>query len=231
MQPKIKVKSKLNKAHIRKRIKRGTREALPGAGVIVQRSARKQFSHRNVLSKPKWSKAGTSEGKPVLAMEFRPPKPGRVTSWKNPRGKGATKTGFLRTLIRFDIDYRKDSVVIGPTNEATWLNKLQEFGGSARRVLKLVGRYPGKSKLLSRFPPPGNMLSGGSKGRDKSGRYTRASSGVLVGLWIDPAHTRRKGKVVATSGGSVKPGKYMKKGLDAKRDKLAAQWKGKIYGP
>jgi hypothetical protein len=225
MQPKIKVRSRLNKAHIRKKIKRGTREALPGAGVIVQRSARKQFSHRNVKTKPNWSQVGTKDGRPVLAMEFRPPIPGKVTSWKNPRGRGATRTGFLRTLIRFEVDTRKDSVVIGPTNEATWLNKLQEFGGSARRVLKLVGRYPGKSKLMQKFPPPGNMLSGGSK------KKNRAMGGVLVGLWIDPAHTRRKGKVLATAGGKVKPGRYMKKGLDAKRDKLAAQWKNKIYGP
>jgi hypothetical protein len=225
MQPKIKVKAKLNKAHIRKRIKRGTRESLPGAGVIVQRSARKQFSHRNVLDKPKWSQVGNKDGRPMLAMEFRPPKPGKVTSWKNPRGKGATKTGFLRTLIRFEVDTRKDSVVIGPTDEATWLNKLQEFGGSARRVLKLVGQYPGKSKLLNRFPPPARVLPGGSKKKNK------AMGGVLVGLWIDPAHTRRKGKVLATAGGKVKPGRYMKRGLDAKRDKLAAQWKNKIYGP
>jgi hypothetical protein len=235
MQPKIKVKTRLNKAHIRKKIKRGTREALPGAGVIVQRSARKQFSHRNVKTKPNWSQVGTKDGRPVLAMEFRPPIPGKVTSWKNPRGRGATRTGFLRTLIRFEVDTRKDSVVIGPTNEATWLNKLQEFGGSARRVLKLVGRYPGKSKLMQKFPPPGNMLSGGSgKRRDQRGRFLTASQrggSAYVGLWIDPAHTRRKGKVLATAGGKVKPGRYMKKGLDAKRDKLAAQWKGKIYGP
>jgi hypothetical protein len=225
MQPTIKVKTRLNKAHIKKRIKRGTREALPGAGVIVQRSARNQFSHRNVLDKPKWSQVGNKDGRPMLAMEFRPPKPGKVTSWKNPRGKGATKTGFLRTLIRFEVDTRKDSVVVGPTNEATWLNKLQEFGGSARRVLKLVGQYPGKSKLLNRFPPPARVLPGGSKKKNK------AMGGVLVGLWIDPAHTRRKGKVLATAGGKVKPGRYMKKGLDAKRDKLASQWKNKIYGP
>lgn len=225
MQPKIKVRSRINKTHIRKKIKRGTREALPGAGVIVQRSARKQFSHRNVKTKPNWSQVGTKDGRPVLAMEFRPPIPGKVTSWKNPRGRGATRTGFLRTLIRFEVDTRKDSVVIGPTNEATWLNKLQEFGGSARRVLKLVGSYPGRSKLLGRFPPPANMLAGGSKKKNK------AMGGVLVGLWIDPAHTRRKGKVLASAGGKVKPGRYMKKGLDAKRDKLAAQWKNKIYGP
>jgi hypothetical protein len=158
MQPKIKVKTRLNKAHIRKKIKRGTREALPGAGVIVQRSARKQFSWRNVERKPKWSQVGNKDGRPMLAMEFRPPKPGKVTSWKNPRGRGATRTGFLRTLIRFEVDTRKDSVVIGPTDEAKWLNKLQEFGGSARKVLKLVGSYPGRSKLLSRFPPPARML-------------------------------------------------------------------------
>lgn len=225
MQPTVKVRTKIATAHIRKKIKRGTREALPGAGVIVQRSARKQFSRRNVLKNPKWSRVGTQDGKPVLAMEFRPPKPGRITSWKNPRGRGATRTGFLRTLIRFEVDNRKDSVVIGPTKEATWLNKLQEFGGSARKVLKLVGRYPGKSKLLSRFAPPANMLNGGSKKKNK------AMGGVLVGLWIDPAHTRRKGKVLASSAGKVKPGRYMKQGLDAKRDKLAAQWKNKIYGP
>jgi hypothetical protein len=226
MQPKIKVRSRINKAHIRKKIKRGTREALPGAGVIVQRSARKQFSHRNVKTKPNWSQVGNKDGRPVLAMEFRPPIPGKVTSWKNPRGRGATRTGFLRTLIRFEVDTRKDSVVVGPTNEATWLNKLQEFGGSARRVLKLVGRYPGKSQLLKKFPPPAKMLSGGGgKGRRKRG------GSAYVGLWIDPAHTRRKGEVLATAGGSIKPGRYMKKGLDAKRDKLAAQWKNKIYGP
>jgi hypothetical protein len=79
------------------------------------------------------------------------------------------------------------------------------------------------------------MLSGGSgKRRDQRGRFLTASQrggSAYVGLWIDPAHTRRKGEVLATAGGSIKPGRYMKKGLDAKRDKLAAQWKNKIYGP
>jgi hypothetical protein len=236
MRTTVKVKAKINRAHIKKKVSQGTRRSLPGAGVIVQRSARKQFSSRNVKKTPKWSRVGSRDGRPVLAMEFRPPIPGKITSWKNPRGRGATKTGFLRTLIRFEVDNRRESVVIGPTNEATWLNRLQEFGGTGRRVLKLIGRAPDrrqKNRLLQKFKPPSSMLTnerGPRQARDKSGRFRRGRA--YVGIWIDPDHTRsRRGISLASESARVPPGRFMKKGLDAKRDQLARQWKDRIYGP
>lgn len=238
MQPVVKVRGKINTAHVKRRVRKGTKEALPGAGVIVQRSARRQFLHRNIKKKPQWKQVGERNGRPVLAMEFRPPTPGRVTSWKNPRGRGATKTGFLRTLIRWEVDNSRESVAIGPTNEATWLNRLQEFGGSGQRVLRLIGRYPQrgkrKNKVLEQFPPPDAMVSGGrSGGRDRQGRFKRnLGRGAFVGIWVDPAHTRRRKTVdLASSTGRVPPGQYMTKGLSKVRDRLAEQWKNRIYGP
>ena len=233
MQPTVKVRGKINTAHVRKRVSRGTKEALPGAGVIVQRSARRQFSHRNVKNKPKWQEVGTRNGRPVLAMEFRPPLSGKITSWKNPRGRGAVKTGFLRTLIKFDVDNRRESVAIGPTDEATWLNKLQEFGGSGQRVLRLIGHYPSngrrKNKVLERFPPPASLIGGG---RRKKGRKSLAGGSAYVGVWVDPAHTRRRKTVdLVSRSARVPPGQYMSKGLAKVRDRLAAQWKDRIYGP
>lgn len=235
MQVRAKVKGKINVRHIKKRTKEGTQKALHGAGVIVQRSARKQFSHRNVKSKPQWQKVGEKDGRPVLAMEFRPPIAGKITSWKNPRGRGATRTGFLRTLINFEVDKRRDSVAIGPTNEAVWLNKLQEFGGSGQRVLRLIGRYPqrGKNKnaLLEKHEPPAAMLGGSGPRRDKRGRFARRGR-AYVGIWIDPVHTRRRPTVdLAKSSGRVPPARFMAKGLAAKRDRLAAEWGNKISGP
>lgn len=250
-QPSFRFKAKMNFAHVKKKVKKGNAKALDRAGVIVQRSSRKQFSHRTVKAKPKWSLVGTKDGRPVLSMDFRPPIPGKITSWKNPRGRGATQTGFLRTLIRYAADNRRESVVIGPTDAATWLNKLQEFGGSARRVLRLVGVYENisggrdargrfqknittKNRLLQRFTPPSGMLGGGrSGGRDSRGRFKRnIGQGAYVGVWVDPAHTRRrKTRDLATSPGKVPAGRFMKKGLAAKLPVLAKQWRGQISGP
>ncbi len=229
MRTTVKVKAKINRGHIKKKVSQGTRRSLPGAGVIVQRSARKQFSSRNVKKTPKWSRVGSKDGRPVLAMEFRPPIPGKITSWKNPRGRGATKTGFLKTLIRFEVDNRRESVVIGPTNEATWLNRLQEFGGTGRRVLKLIGRTPPDrrypNKVLDKFQPPAAMTTSSRRKRSRRGM-------AYVGIWIDPDHTRsRRGISLASGSARVPPGRFMKKGLDAKRDQLARQWKDRIYGP
>ena len=235
MQVRARVKGKINVRHVKKRTKEGTQKALHGAGVIVQRSARKQFSHRTVKSKPKWEKVGDKDGRPVLAMEFRPPIAGKITSWKNPRGRGATRTGFLRTLIRFEVDRRRDSVAIGPTNEAGWLNKLQEVGGSGQRVLRLIGRYPQRGKrknaLLEKHEPPASMLGGGSQRRDRRGRFARRGR-AYVGIWIDPVHTRRRPTVdLAKSSARVPPARFMAKGLAAKRERLAAEWGNKISGP
>jgi hypothetical protein len=233
----VKTRVKMNTRHVRNRYKAGNNKALDAAGSMVRQSAKKQFSHRTVKKKPQWQKVGDKDGRPVLSMEFRPPMAGKVTSWKNPRGRGATTTGFLRTMVEYRRDDRKESVVIGPMDKATWLNKLQEFGGSAPRVLKLIGRYPGKSKLLQRFKPPDAMLGSGSGARRdaKTGRFlTAAQRGgkAYVGIWVDPAHTRRKiHKVVLRDTGKIKPGRFMAKGLDAKRAKLAEKWRGKITGP
>jgi hypothetical protein len=236
--PAFRFKAKMNFAHVKKKVKSGNLKALDRAGTIVRQSSKKQFSHRKVKPQPNWSLVGRKDGMPVLAMDFRPPIPGKITSWKNPRGRGATQTGFLRTLIRYAVDNRRESVVIGPTDAATWLNKLQEFGGSSRRVLRLVGRYPTSqrrpNRVLEKFQPPDSLVSGGrSGGRDKRGRFKRnLGRGAYVGVWIDPAHTRRRKTMdLASSDGRVPPGRFMKKGLAAKLPKLAQQWRGQISGP
>lgn len=251
MRVRAKVRGKINVRHIKKRTREGTQKALHGAGVIVQRSARKQFSHRNVKTKPQWQKVGEKDGRPVLAMEFRPPMAGKITSWKNPRGRGAARTGFLRTLIEFDVDKRRESVAIGPTNAAVWLNKLQEFGGSAQRVLRLIGRMSNdaggrdsrgrflankrsNNGILNKFSPPRAMLgSGVSGGRDSKGRFkANVGRGAYVGVWVDPLHTRRRRSVdLATQSTRVPPARFMAKGLAAKRERLAAEWGNKISGP
>jgi len=232
----VKTRVKMNTRHVRNRYKAGNNKALDAAGSMVRQSAKKQFSHRTVKRKPQWQRVGEKDGRPVLSMEFRPPAAGKVTSWKNPRGRGATTTGFLRTMVEYRRDDRRESVVIGPIDKATWLNKLQEFGGSAPRVLKLIGRYPGKSKLLQKFKPPAGMLGSGSGARRdaKTGRFlTAAQRGgkAYVGIWVDPAHTRKVHKVLVRDTGKIKPGRFMAKGLDAKRAKLAEKWRGKITGP
>ena len=251
MQVRARVKGKINVRHIKKRTKEGTQKALHGAGAIVQRSARKQFSHRNVKKNPTWSKVGEKNGRPVLAMEFRPPISGKITSWKNPRGRGATVTGFLRTLIKFDVEKRRESVVIGPTNSAVWLNKLQEFGGTGQRVLRLIGRLSNdaggrdsrgrflKNKrsnngILNQFAPPRALLGSGTPGkRDSRGRFTaNIGRGAYVGIWVDPVHTRRRKTVdLASQSARVPPARFMAKGLAAKRERLAAEWGNKISGP
>ena len=235
LSPSFRVQTKFNLAHVKKKVKQGNLKALDRAGSIVRQSAKKQFSHRTVKAKPRWSLVGKKNGDNVLSMDFRPPLSGKITSWKNPRGRGATQTGFLRTLIRYDVDNKSESVVIGPTNAATWLNTLQEFGGSATRVLRLIGRYPINPKrpnqLLEKNPPPSALL-GASVSRRRKSRGWYSGRGVYVGVWIDPAHTkRRKTMDLARNAGRVPPARFMKKGLDAKLVKLAEQWRGKISGP
>jgi len=245
-----KVRAKIDENRLKAKVVRASSKSLEGVGVMVQRSARAQFSNRFTKTKPTWTRVGEYQGKPVLSMDFRPPIAGKVTSWKNRRGRGATQTGFLRTLIAWSVDTRSNSVVIGPTDAATWLNKLQEFGGSARRVLKRVGVYentPGgrdsrgrfrknittRNTLLQKFKPPAGMLGGGrSGGRDSRGRFrANVGQGAHVGVWVDPAHTRRSGVELASKPGKVKPGRFMKKGLDKKRDVLVKHFKNRIQGP
>ncbi|NCV33339.1 MAG: hypothetical protein EBW05_10525, partial [Betaproteobacteria bacterium] len=70
--------------------------------------------------------------------------------------------------------------------------------------------------MLERFPPPDSLVSGGRRGgRDSRGRFKRnLGRGALVGVWVDPAHTRRRNTVdLAASAGRVPPGRYMTKGL------------------
>jgi hypothetical protein len=233
----FKTRVKMNTKHVQRRYEAGRDKALDGMGSMVRHSAQRQFRRRGVKKKPEWSRVGTKDGRPVLAMEFRPPTSGKVTSWKNPRGRGATTTGFLRTMIEYRRDDRKGSVVIGPWDKATWLNKIQEFGGSAPRVLKRIGRYPqkdGQNRLIEQFPPPIRFLTGLEKGKraTKRQRSRAVSRGAHIGIWVDPARTRRQvGRVLERAMGKVKPGRFMAKGLAAKRDQLAKKWQGKISGP
>jgi hypothetical protein len=228
---------RVNTAHVRRRYEAGRNKALDKAGSMVRQSAKRQFSRRMPKKRPTYTRVGTKDGMPVLAMDFRPPRGDRVTSWKIPGGRGAVSKGFLYTMIEYRRDDRAGSVVIGPVDKATWLNKLQEFGGSARRVLKLIGTFPSSThKLLSKFPPPAAAVIGkGQQRRDSRGRFKTAAQlvggGVLVGVWTDPRHSRRRGTVIADSPGRAKPGQFMKKGLAAKRNKIEEVFLGKISGP
>lgn len=230
IQPKVKVRGKVNTAHVKKRYKAGGVKALDAIGSMIRHSAKREFRHRNVKQTPTWTKVGDRDGMPVLAMDRRPVTQGKVTSWKNPEGRGATKTGFLRTMIEYRRDDRKESVVIGPMAKATWLNKLQEFGGSARRVLKQIGVYPGDSRTLNKFKPPRKVLPKVKRSAGGRRRVTVTGS-VIVGVWIDPAHTRHRGRQLDTAAGRIRPGRFMKKGLDKKRDRIAEKWRNKITGP
>jgi hypothetical protein len=72
----------------------------------------------------------------------------------------------------------------------------------------------------------------GASGRRRKNRGWYAAQAAYVGVWIDPAHTRRRKTMdLASSDGKVPPGRFMRKGLAAKLPKLAQQWRGQISGP
>lgn len=75
--------------------KRGLAKSLDRSGTITRRSAQRQFSRRKPKKRPTFTPAGDFDGVPIVAASFRPPIPGKVTSWRTPRNAG----GYLRSAI------------------------------------------------------------------------------------------------------------------------------------
>ena len=210
--PKIKFDTK----KLERKYKAGRNKALDRAGSIVRQSARKQFSQRRPLSKPVWKQVGEHEGLPLVSMSFGKSTPGKVTTWK-PRM-------FLRSRIFYERDDRKGSVVIGPDDKVVPVNTLQEFGGS--REVKLVLLRPAPVTRLFQYQVPKSLV--GSQRRDRRGRFLQ--TGAYVGMWHSTGK-RVKGKVVRRDPGRAPAGRYMEKGLAAKRAAIVPQFRNQIQGP
>lgn len=206
---------KLDTGRLQRKYVAGRDKALDRAGAIVRNSAKKQFSTRRPLSKPIWKRVGEHDGLPLVSMSFHNAAAGKVTSWKPKR--------FLYSKIRYARDDRRGSVVIGPDARVVDVNTLHERGGA--KGVKLVLIRPVPVDRLFQYRVPGSLLE---KRRDRRGRFSKAYA--YVGMWRSTGH-RVKGKVVKRDPGTVPPGRYMEKGLAARRQAIAPQFKDQIQGP
>jgi len=232
----MKITSKLRVAlkpgHVKKRYEAGRDKKLDRIGSFTMQSAKKQFLNKQPKKKPTWTKVGERDGIPVLDVSFRPPTVGRVTSWKTGRGRAAR--GFLRGSVRYERDDRRGSVVIGPAENVTWLNKIQEFGGSRTVSYRYIAKRPVKNKLRNGHAiPPGMGAGGGVGGRDSRGRFLRGVGGLAYVVIRKDAMTGKRTKAgeFKRDNGRVKPGRYMQKGLDKVRQRIPQEFKGFISGP
>jgi len=207
---------KLDTKKLQRKYRGGRDKALDRVGVIVRNSAKKQFSQRRPLTKPVWKRVGEHEGLPLVSMSFGNATPGKVTTWKPKM--------FLRSRVRYERDDRKGSVVIGPDNKVVPVNTLQEFGGSRQVKLVLVRQRP--ITRLFQYQVPQALL--GSQRRDRRGRFVQESA--YVGMWHSTGK-RVKGKVVRRDPGRAPAGRYMEKGLAAKRAAIVPQFRNQIHGP
>ena len=206
---------RMDTARVQRKYKAGRDKALDRAGSIVRNSAKKQFSQRQPLRKPIWKRVGDHEGLPLVSMSFQNTAAGKVTSWKPKK--------FLYSRIRYARDDRRGSVVIGPDAKVVDVNTLHERGGS--KGVKLVLIRPVPVANLFQYKVPRSMLDGT---RDRRGRFQRQAA--YVGMWHSTGR-RVKGKVVKRDPGNVPAGRYMEKGLAAKRSAIAPQFKDQIQGP
>jgi hypothetical protein len=235
MKTTVKVRAKVNTAHVKKRFKAGRDKSLDRIGVFTMRSARKQFSNRDPDKKPKWRKVGERNGYPVLEVMFRTPRSDRVTSWKTGRGRAAK--GFLKHSIFYNRDDRKGSVVIGPDEaKVVWLNKIQEFGGSRSVAWRFLSSRPIerlKDKAGGHKIPPDMGRATGSRRRNRQGRLMKGRNPEAYVVMRTDAQTGRKTKAgeFATGRGKVKPGRYMAKGLEKVRPKIPKAFANFVSGP
>jgi hypothetical protein len=232
MKTTVKVRSKVNVPHIKKRYQAGRNKSLDRIGVFTMQSAKKQFLNRQPKKKPEWRRVGEQDGIPVLEVTFRPPTPGRVTSWKTGRGRAAK--GFLRGSVRYERDDRKGSVVIGPAERTVWLNRIQEFGGSRPVQYRYLSRQPLKDKLKSGHAIPQGMGRGSKRGgRDGRGRFLKGTGGEAYVVMRKDAQTGRRSKAgtFKTDRGRVKPGRYMSQGLAKVRTRIPQAFKNFVSGP
>jgi hypothetical protein len=226
-----KIRKALKPGHVKKRYQAGRNKSLDRIGSFTRQSAQKQLLNKQPKKKPVWRPVGQKDGIPVLEVTFRPPTPGRVTSWKTGRGRAAK--GFLRSSVRYERDDRRESVVIGPAENVVWLNKIQEFGGSRTVSWRYLNRKPA-TKLKNGLQVPNGMGAGGGVGgRDARGRFLKGSGGLAFVVVRKDAATGRRSKAgeYKQTPGKVKPGRYMQKGLDKIRPKIPAQFKDFISGP
>jgi hypothetical protein len=231
----VKVRGKVNTAHVKKRYQAGRNKSLDRIGVFTMQSARKQFLNPAPRKKPQWRRVGEKNGIPVLEVTFRPPKPGRVTSWQTGRGRAAK--GFLKHSIFYDRDDQRGSVVIGPTERhVVWLNKIQEFGGArpvayhylSRRPLEQLNQKAGGHKV-----PRDMGRQSGSQRRNRRGRFMRGRNPEAYVVIRKDAQTGRRSKagVFQTTRGKVKPGRYMSQGLAKVRQRIPKAFQNFVSGP
>lgn len=207
---------KLNTGKVKRKYQAGRNKALDKAGSMVRQSAKKQLSNRKLLTKPVWKRVGEYQGVPLVSMSFQNSKPGKVTSWKPKR--------FLHNRIRYARDDRRGSVVIGPDDKVVEVNTLHERGGSRPMKLVLIRSVP--TDGVFQYQVPQSLL--GNQGRDRRGRFLRQSA--YIGMWHSTGK-RVRGRVVRRDPGRAPAGRYMEKGLAAKRDRIAATFKDQISGP
>lgn len=227
-----KIRTALKPGHVKKRYEAGRNKKLDRIGSFTMQSAKKQFLNKQTKKKPTWTEVGKRDGIPVLAISFRPPTAGRVTSWKTGRGRAAK--GFLRASVRYERDDRRGSVVIGPAENVVWLNKIQEFGGSRQVAYRYVAKRPVKGKLRNGHAIPSGMGAGGGVGgRDASGRFVAGRGGQAYVVTRRDATSGRTSKAgeFKREPGKAKPGRYMQKGLDKIRQRIPKEFKGFISGP
>lgn len=231
MKVKAKVRAKINTAHIKKRYQAGRDKSLDRIGSFTMQSAKKQFLNKTPKKKPQWRKVGEREGTPVLEVTFRPPTPGRVTSWKTGRGRGAR--GFLRSSVRYETDARRGSVVIGPAEKSVWLNKIQEFGGRRAVAYRYLTKRPVDRLKSGAMVPQGMGRGGSSGGRDAAGRFLRGSGGVAYVVVKRDATTGKKSRAkdFKVEPSKVKRGEYMAKGLAKVRPRIPKAFANSVQGP
>jgi hypothetical protein len=235
MKTTVKVRAKVNTAHVKKRFKAGRDKSLDRIGSFTMQSARKRFLNPGPRKKPQWRKVGEQNGIPVLEVTFRPPTAGRVTSWKT--GKGRAAEGFLRSSIFYERDDNRGSVVIGPNERrVVWLNRIQEFGGSRAVVYQYLARRPIerlKDQAGGHKVPPDMGRKTGSQRRNRRGRFMRGRNPEAYVVMRKDAQTgkRTKAGVFKTDRGKVKPGRYMAQGLDKVRPRIPKAFANFVSGP
>jgi hypothetical protein len=231
MRTTVKVRAKMNTAHVKKRFKAGRDKILDRIGSFTMQSAKKQFLNKQPKKKPEWRRVGEQNGIPVLEVTFRPPTTGRVTSWKTGRGRAAN--GFLRGSVRYERDDRKGSVVIGPAEKTVWLNRIQEFGGSRTVAYRYMSRSPVKQLKSGHAVPQGMGRGSNRGGRDAKGRFLKGTGGEAYVVIRTDAQTgkRTKAGVFKADRGKVKPGRYMAQGLDKVRARIPKQFADLVFGP
>lgn len=109
--------------------------------------------------------------------------------------------GFLRSDIQYDYDPATDTVVVGPTRLPR-LNRLHEIGGSINLFFVRTG-------------PPVRVPR-----RFRGGTVFGIQANRPIGKDAISLGTRR-----------VKARRFMARGLEVSRDKIAPAWRDKIVGP